>query len=286
MSAHEYFTSVAVVLSVMAAVALLEAAVPLLARPRTPPGRRKVNLAMTAQTLLVAFVLTSAVAVAAVSLPLASPALMAALGLPAVAQLVVGVVALDFAYGYAAHRTMHASPALWKYHRVHHSDAFVDVTTSYRTHPVEIAWRYLWLFATLWALGVPAVALVAFSVLSAVNGILEHANIRVPPALDTALSRVWVTPNMHKVHHSRDQAETDSNYGTLLTIHDRVFGTFLPTVRAFSVTYGLDDVDPAETGSIGALLAMPWRSQPDDAARLGSLARSRLAPNPSTPLSD
>ena len=258
MSALEYSRTVLVVLGVMAAIAMVEAMVPLFVRP-TLPGRHRANLAMTIQTLAFAFVLTSAVSVAAAYLPLASPGFLAAIGLPAFAQLLVGIVALDFAFGYVAHWSMHASPALWKYHRVHHSDAFVDVTTSYRTHPVESAWRHLWMFVTIWALGVPAAAAVAFRILSAVNGILEHANIRVAPALDAALSRAWVTPNMHKVHHSRDQAETDSNFGNLFTLHDRVFGTFLPTERAFSVTYGLDDVDPAETRSFGALLAMPWR---------------------------
>jgi sterol desaturase/sphingolipid hydroxylase (fatty acid hydroxylase superfamily) len=261
MDAQGYFINVAVVLSVMAAVALLEAGVPLFARPTTPPGRQSTNLAMTAQTLVFAFVLTSAVAVAALYLPLASPGLMAAAGLPFVAQFILGLVALDFAFGYAAHWTMHATPALWKYHRVHHSDAFVDVTTSYRTHPVENAWRHLWLFLAVWVLGAPVAAVVVFRALSAVNGIFEHANIRVGPSLDAAVSRLWVTPNMHKVHHSRDRAETNSNYGNLFTLHDRVFGTFLPTERAFSVRYGLDDVDPAEMGSFGALLAMPWRSK-------------------------
>jgi sterol desaturase/sphingolipid hydroxylase (fatty acid hydroxylase superfamily) len=261
MDAQGYFINVAIVLSVMAAVALLEAGVPLFARPTTPPGRQKTNLAMTAQTLVFAFLLTSAVAVAALYLPLASPGLMAAAGLPFVAQFILALVALDFAFGYVAHWTMHATPALWKYHRVHHSDAFVDVTTTYRTHPVESAWRHLWLFLAVWVLGVPVAAVVVFRALAAVNGIFEHANIRVGPSLDTALSRLWVTPNMHKVHHSRDEAETNSNYGNLFTLHDRVFGTFLPTERAFSVTYGLDDVDPAEMGSFGALLAMPWRSK-------------------------
>ena len=261
MSALEHFRTIVVVLGVMAAVALLEAVVPLFARPTTLAGRRKANLAMTIQTLLFAFVLTSAASVAAVYLPLASPSLMAEVGLPAVAQLVLGIVALDFAFGWVAHWSMHAWPALWKYHRVHHSDAFVDVTTSYRTHPVESAWRHLWMFVTIWALGVPAAAVVAFRVLSAVNGILEHANIRLVPALDAAVSRVWVTPNMHKVHHSRDRAETNSNYGNLFALHDRVFGTFVPTERAFSVTYGLDDVDLTDISSFGALLVMPWRSR-------------------------
>ncbi len=103
MSAREYLGSVVFVLAVMAVGALLEAMVPLFARPMTLPGRRTANLAMTVQTLLFAFVLTSAVAVAAVYLPLASPGFMAAAGLPAVARFVLGIVALDLAYGYLAH---------------------------------------------------------------------------------------------------------------------------------------------------------------------------------------
>ena len=261
MDALEYARSVVVVIAVMAVAAMVEAVLPLIPRPKTLPGRRRVNLMMTVQTLLFAFLLTSAVGVAAVYLPLASPGPMAALGLSPFVQLMLGVFAVDFAYGYVAHRSMHAWPALWKYHRVHHSDAFVDVTTSYRTHPVEIAWRHLWMLVAVWGLGVPASAVVIFRVLSAVNGILEHANIRVRPALDAALSLIWVTPNMHKVHHSRDQVETDSNYGNIFALHDRVLGTFVPTERAFSVRYGLDDVDPRETRTFAALMTMPWRKR-------------------------
>jgi sterol desaturase/sphingolipid hydroxylase (fatty acid hydroxylase superfamily) len=261
MSSQTYLVNVAVILAVMAAVAVVEAAVPFFARPAAPSRRRRANLAMTLQTLLFAFVLTAAVTAAAAALPLASPGLMAVTGVPPVAQFVLGIVALDCAYGYLAHRTMHAWPRLWSFHRVHHSDPFVDVTTSFRTHPVEIAWRHLWLFAAVWLLGVPAAAVAAFRSLSAVNGILEHANIRVPPTLDTALSWLWVTPRMHKIHHSRDAAETDTNYGNLLTMHDRVFGTFVPTRRASSVTYGLDEVAAAEHLSFAALLALPWRSR-------------------------
>jgi sterol desaturase/sphingolipid hydroxylase (fatty acid hydroxylase superfamily) len=270
MGALDYLTTVATVLAVMAAVAVLEAAVPLFARPATPSGRRRANLAMTLNTFSFAFLLTSAVAAAAVVLPLASPGLMASAGWPAAVQLVLGVVAADFAFGYVAHRTMHVWPAMWRFHRVHHSDAFVDVTTSFRTHPVEIAWRHLWLFAAVWLLGIPAAAVLAFRSLSAVNGILEHANIRVPPVVDTALSWVWVTPQMHKVHHSRDRAETDTNYGNLLSLHDRLFGTFVPTERALSVRYGLEDVAPTESPSFGAMLAMPWRRERGVPAALGS----------------
>ena len=259
MSPQDFLSTASVVLAVMGVAAAIELAVPLYAGSSAHGPRRRTNLAMTMQTLLFAYVLTSVVALAAVAAPVASPGLMAAAGLPAPAQFFAGIVALDFAFGYVAHRSMHAWPALWKYHRVHHSDEFVDVTTSYRTHPVESVWRHVWLFATVWVLGVPATAVVAYRVLSGVNGILEHANIRVSPVLDAALARVWVTPNMHKVHHSRDQKETDSNYGNLFTLHDRLLGTFTPTERAFSVEYGLDGVEPAEIRSFGALLAMPWR---------------------------
>lgn len=258
MNAYEYFSSVGFVLAVMAVVALLEVTVPLFVPPAAP-GRRRANLAMTINTLLFTFLLTAAVGWAAVVLPLASPGLMAALALPGWVQFVVGIVALDFVYGYAAHRTMHGMPRLWRFHRVHHSDLFVDATTSYRTHPVELVWRHLWLFGTVWILGVPAAAVAAFRVVSAANAILEHANVRVPQALDAALSWVWVTPQMHKIHHSRDQLETDSNYGNVLSLADRVLGTFVPTQRAFSVRYGLDDVNAAEFHSFAALLAMPWR---------------------------
>jgi sterol desaturase/sphingolipid hydroxylase (fatty acid hydroxylase superfamily) len=203
--------------------------------------------------------LTSAAAVGALALSLQAPGLMARLGLPIAAQIVVGVVVLDFFYGYLAHQAMHLSPILWRVHRVHHSDPFVDVTTTYRTHPIESLWRYLFVLVPVWILGVPAAAVVLHRLLSAINGILEHGNIRLWPQLDSALSLVWVTPNMHKVHHSREHLETDSNYGNIFSIHDRIFRTFTPTERAFSVAYGLDDADPARARSLPGLLSMPFQ---------------------------
>jgi sterol desaturase/sphingolipid hydroxylase (fatty acid hydroxylase superfamily) len=102
-----------------------------------------------------------------------------------------------------------------------------------------------------------------YRLLSAINGLLEHANIRLAPAFDSALARVWVTPNMHKVHHSRERAETDSNYGNLLSLHDRMLGTFTPSERALGVAYGLDDGSSAGQQSFGRLVAMPWSFEPE-----------------------
>ena len=170
-----------------------------------------------------------------------------------------GIVLLDFSAGYLAHRALHLFPILWRFHRVHHSDEFVDATTTYRTHPVETVWRFLFVIIPVWTLGIPAQAVVIQRLVSAANGILEHANIRLWAPLDRLASLVWVTPNVHKIHHSRQLAETNSNYGNVLTIYDRMLGTFTPSDRAESVRYGLDEVDPARSASFRGLVSLPFQ---------------------------
>src|SRR5262249_30293046 len=145
---------------------------------------------------------------------------------------------------------------------------FVDVTTTYRTHPMEVLWRFLCMVTPIWILGVPAEAVVTYRLISAINAILEHANIRVWRPLEV-VSLIWVTPSMHKVHHSREQAETDSNYGNILAIYARLLHTFTPTDRAVSVTYGLEDTDPVRARSLAALLSMPFETwSPSDSGPL------------------
>jgi sterol desaturase/sphingolipid hydroxylase (fatty acid hydroxylase superfamily) len=177
------------------------------------------------------------------------------------AQIVAGILILDFSAGYLAHRALHLFPILWRFHRVHHSDDFVDVTTTYRTHPGETVWRFVFVIVPVWVIGIPALAVVIQRLVSAANGIFEHSNTRLWRPLDRVLSLLWVTPNIHKVHHSRELVETNSNYGNVLTIYDRMLGTFTPSDRAESVVYGLDEVDPARIGSFGGLLSMPFQPE-------------------------
>ena len=221
--------------------------------------RRAANLGLTALSFLFNWALTSAVAIMALTLSVRPAGLMASLGLPLSAQMIAGVVILDFSVGYLSHRALHASPFLWRFHRIHHSDPFVDVTTTYRTHPVETLWRFLFVIVPVWTMGIPAQAVVIQRLVQATNGLLEHANIRLWAPLDRVLSLVWVTPNVHKIHHSRDRGETNSNYGNVLSIYDRVFGTFTPAEHACSVVYGLDDADPVQLASLPGLLSMPFR---------------------------
>jgi|SRR5882672_6768372 len=258
MTARQFLNNVTIILAVMAIGALIETAVPMFAARPWKNGRRGANLGLTALSLGSNWLLATIAAVAALTMRPAG--LMAQLGWPVWLEMVVGIVVIDFSVGYLSHRTMHTWPAMWRFHQIHHSDPFVDVTTTYRTHPVETVWRFLFAIVPIWLLGIPAQAVVIQRLLQVSNGILEHANIRLWAPLDRWLSLVWVTPNVHKIHHSRAIEETNSNYANLVTIYDRLLGTFTPAERANHVVYGLDDVDPASTASFPALLTMPFQA--------------------------
>jgi sterol desaturase/sphingolipid hydroxylase (fatty acid hydroxylase superfamily) len=257
-SIAEATTTIAMILLIMAALSAIELAIPLFSPPAHSADRRVANLGLTAATFGVNWAFTSLAAVLAV---VQEPGVMVRVGFPWPGQIFVSVVALDFFFGYVAHVALHVVPPLWRVHAVHHSDPFVDVTTTYRTHPIESVWRSTVMLIPVWLLGVPASALVVYRALSAINGLLEHANLRVWPGLDRALSVVWVTPNMHKVHHSRRHRETNSNYGNLLSVYDRVFRTFTNTERGQFVEYGLNDTDPQAVIALEKLLAMRVRAR-------------------------
>ena len=114
----------------------------------------------------------------------------------------------------------------------------------------------------VWIFGLPAQAVVIQRLLQATNGVIEHANIRLWAPLDRVLSLVWVTPNVHKIHHSRQVSETNSNYANLLTLYDRLLGTYTPADRAERVVYGLDDAE--------RLAAAPLPGSADASVRAGA----------------
>ena len=273
MTARAFLTNITVILMVMAAGALLETVVPMLAAKPWKRDRRAANLGLTALSFGSNWLLASLAAAAALSLRPAG--LMARLGWPGWLEIATSIVVLDFSVGYLSHRAMHMWPVMWRFHQIHHSDPFVDVTTTYRTHPVETVWRFLFGIVPIWILGLPAQAVVIQRLLQATNGIIEHANIRLWGPLDRVLSSFWVTPNVHKIHHSREVSETNSNYANLTTIYDRLLGAYTPVERAATVVYGLDDADPDALASFSGLLSMPFRaSEPplltDTKVRIGA----------------
>ncbi len=206
MTAREFLANVAIIVTVMAVGALLETAVPMFLAKPWRQGRRAANLWLTAVSFGTNWLLASIAATAALTFRPAG--LMARIVWPSWLEIATGIVIIDFSVGYLSHRAMHAWPPMWRFHQIHHSDPFVDVTTTYRTHPVETVWRFLFAIVPIWVFGIPAQAVVIQRLLQATNGVIEHANIRLWTPLDRVLSLIWVTPNVHKIHHSRDVSET------------------------------------------------------------------------------
>jgi len=171
--------------------------------------------------------------------------------------VLVGVAALDF-LAYAAHVVLHKTAIGWRFHRVHHSDRQVDVTTAFRQHPGETIWRILLQLAGTLVLGLPLWAVVVYLVASTTNAELEHANVRVNERVERWIRVVFVTPDMHKVHHSRDQRETDSNYSNIFSVWDRLFGTYTPRIDWTGLRYGLDGIDGERAETVSGLLALPF----------------------------
>ncbi|HUS25235.1 MAG TPA: sterol desaturase family protein [Candidatus Binatia bacterium] len=174
----------------------------------------------------------------------------------------IAFVALDGVI-YWQHRLFHGVPVLWRLHRVHHSDVEFDATTALRFHPGEIVLSMGVKMLAVAALGAPVAAVIAFEVALNASAMFNHANVRLPPALDAALRRVVVTPDMHRVHHSVLRAEHDRNYGFNLAWWDRLFGTYTAQPRdAHAVMpIGLDHhrADPEQR--LWALLRQPLDPQ-------------------------
>lgn len=145
--------------------------------------------------------------------------------------VVVSVVAMDFII-YLQHVMVHAVPALWRLHRMHHADLDFDVTTGARFHPIEIMLSMLIKFATIVVLGPPVLAVVIFEVLLNATAMFNHGNVRLPRQIDRVLRWIVVTPDMHRVHHSVEDDEANSNFGFSLPWWDRLLGTYRDQPRA------------------------------------------------------
>jgi sterol desaturase/sphingolipid hydroxylase (fatty acid hydroxylase superfamily) len=182
--------------------------------------------------------------------------LLTSAGLPAWAHAVLAVLLLDL-WTYAWHRVNHVVPFLWRFHRVHHADAQMDVTTASRFHTGEIVLSSALRIPLIVLLGVYAWELVLYETLLFAVVQFHHANLALPPRVDRLLRMVIVTPAMHKVHHSRWQPETDSNYSSMLSVWDRLFRSFRLRARLDEIRLGLDEFDQPEHGTVAGMLQMP-----------------------------
>jgi len=187
---------------------------------------------------------------------------------PFVIAVPLAVIAMDFVI-WLQHVMVHAVPALWRLHRVHHADLDYDVTTGARFHPLEIILSMLIKFATIVVLGPPVVAVVIFEVLLNATAMFNHGNIRLPAGLDRVLRWIVVTPDMHRVHHSVEDDETNSNFGFNLPWWDRLFGTYRDQPRAGHVgmSIGIHGYDnPREVDRLDGMLLLPFKGEITDYA--------------------
>jgi sterol desaturase/sphingolipid hydroxylase (fatty acid hydroxylase superfamily) len=161
--------------------------------------------------------------------------------------------------GYAVHVLTHKAPVLWGVHRVHHLDVHLDVSTSLRSHPAELVISLIVIVPVAIALGLTPWALIIYEVMDGMVSAFSHANLRIPERGDQALRWVMVTPNMHRVHHSSHRHDTDSNYRTVFTMWDRLFGTYCraPTFGPDGVQVGLAEIRDERTQDLWWQLKSP-----------------------------
>lgn len=180
--------------------------------------------------------------------------------LPFAFSVLLAIVALDFII-YLQHVLVHAVPALWRLHRVHHADLDYDVTTGARFHTLEIILSMLIKFATILVLGPPVVAVIIFEVVLNAMAMFNHSNVSLPSRLDRIVRLFVVTPDMHRVHHSVEDNEANSNFGFNLSIWDRLFGTYIAQPREGheKMTIGIHGYrDPKQVNQLPGMLTLPF----------------------------
>ena len=259
--AHEPGVRLGAFFGVFALMALWEALVPRRARLLPRRVRWLHNLALV---VLNSVILRLLFPLAAVGFALLAAGrgwgLLNAFAVPFWWAFALSVIALDFAV-YLQHVMFHAVPLLWRLHRVHHADADFDVTTGARFHPIEILLSMLIKFAVIAVLGAPAAAVLVFEVLLNATAMFNHANLWLPEPVDRWLRRLLVTPEMHRVHHSMERDEANSNFGFNLPWWDRLCGTYRARARLpqESMAIGVKGLTGSDAAvKLTGMLALPF----------------------------
>lgn len=176
---------------------------------------------------------------------------------PVWVKLMISLLVLDLIAQYGVHYFLHKVRWMWRLHIVHHSDKHVDVTTGTRHHPFDFMIREVFALVAVIITGMPISFYFFYRVLSVLFTYWTHANLKLPLSVDKALSYVIVTPNMHKFHHHFELPWTDSNYGNMLSIWDRIFGTFVYDDPK-KIIYGVDIADHTDDENLKIQLGMPF----------------------------
>ena len=219
-----------------------------------------INLLFTTFTAIIGFGLAGVLYATSTWVAANEFGLLYVIEIPLWLQVILGVMLLDFVGAWLIHWIQHKVKWMWKFHLIHHSDTTVDVTTGLRHHPGETFFRIFFTILGVFLIGIPIGIVMLYQSLSVLFAHLTHANINMPRKVDRALSYVFITPNMHKVHHHYAQPLTDTNYGNIFAIWDRLFGTYAEVNSPDEITYGIDThMDPKENEDFVNLLKIPFQ---------------------------
>lgn len=239
---------------------VLEGTLPLFSFKYKKVRHAGLNLFFTLCTMIIGFGLAGVLLAASDFVSEKQFGLLYLIEMPLWAQLLVGLLLMDLIGAYFIHWTEHKVKWMWKFHVVHHSDTTVDVTTGLRHHPGETVFRISFTILAVILIGAPMWIIMFYQSMSVLFAHITHANINIPKSVDRALSWVFITPLMHKVHHHYKQPLTDTNYGNIFSFWDRIFGTFAQVDDTKALVYGVDThMEAAENDKMSNLLKIPFQ---------------------------
>ncbi|THH40613.1 sterol desaturase family protein [Neolewinella litorea] len=237
---------------------LLESAVPLFTAEYRRWRHAGINLFFTFTTIVVNFVLAFLLIRGSQWTVANEFGLLHWLNLPTWGVLLLGLPLLDLLGAYLAHWVQHRVPVLWRFHLIHHTDQNVDTTTANRHHPGESVVRFAFTTLAVVLLGAPIWLIFLYQSMSVVLSQFNHANITLPRRVDRVLRYVFVTPDMHRVHHHYVLPYTDSNYSNIFSFWDRLFGTYQELDHQ-QIRYGVDThMEEDHHQSIRRMLGIPF----------------------------
>ncbi|MDA0986066.1 MAG: sterol desaturase family protein [Bacteroidetes bacterium] len=237
----------------------LEGAIPLFNFQYNKYKHASVNLFFTLTTILINLTFATILLLAAEWTVQNKIGILYLMDLPIWLHAIFAIMLMDMIGAYWIHRLMHTFSFGWKLHRIHHIDTKVDATTALRAHPAESILRAIFLLFGILIAGAEIWMVMLYQSISVLNAQIEHANIKFPKWFDNFLEIFIVSPDMHKVHHSRKQIETDSNFANIFSIWDRIFGSYRKVEDTESIEYGLAEFRTEKDDTITSLLKNPFR---------------------------
>lgn len=178
--------------------------------------------------------------------------------LPTWLEIIVAIMILDFTSQYLVHYLLHKIPFMWRFHIIHHSDTHVDVTSGTRHHPIDFIFRETFALLGVVIAGLPVAYYLMYRILTVLFTYFSHADIQLPLWLDKTISYVFISPNTHKFHHHHVMPWTDTNFGNIFSLWDRIFGTFIYKDTK-DIVYGVDVLDAEKSEDILYQLKAPFK---------------------------